>query len=356
MNHHFQDPWFLLLLVPAAVGVWRLLLRRRIRAFPLPAPRPRGTARTGRRSAYHRTWRTVLAGALPLLFGAALLLQILALARPQSGFTRRRRRVDALAIQMVVDISGSMSALDLSQDSPTGTVYRTRLEAVQETFAAFAARRPDDLIGLMTFGGYVTTQCPLTLDHDALIHTLRGVEVPRHNPADGVFVDREELLTAVGDALAAACARLAEAEPQTRIVVLLSDGVSNAGAIAPADAQAAAARLGIRVYTIGVGSSGRAPFWSVDAFGRRTLEYAHVEFDRSLLEGIAAATGGRYFGVSDLDGLEAALAEIDTLETTEVETFAVEHRVERYRLFLLPALALTALTATAGMVLRRSPM
>jgi len=355
MNHHVQTPLFLLLLIPAAVCVWRLLARRRTRAFPLPSPVPRSAARSGRTVVYSRTWRTVLAGALPLLFGAALLLQIVALARPQSGFTRRRRRVDALAIEMVVDVSGSMSALDLSVDSPTGMVYRTRLDAVKETFAAFAARRPDDLIGLITFGGYVTTHCPLTLDHDALIHALQGVDVPRSAPDEGVFVDREELLTALGDALAAACARLAAAEPRTRIVVLLTDGVSNAGAIAPADAEAVAKRLGVRVYTIGVGSSGRAPFWSVDAFGRRTLEYARVEFDRSLLEGIAAATGGRYFGVTDLAGLEAALADIDTLETTEVETLAVEVREERYRLFLLPALALTALSVTAGMYLRRSP-
>ncbi len=344
---HFANPYYFFLLPTLALAGW-FVLRRRIRtglAFSAVSALPIQRA----------TWRTVVGRVLPALYLLALLLVIIALARPQTVLSRSHRSADVIAMEMVVDISGSMNALDLSIRTPTGTKHRTRLDAVKETFSDFVEKRPDDLIGLITFGGYAVTRVPLTADLDALRHVLSGVEIPREVYVDGKVVNQEELLTAIGDALAMGCARLRDAEPVSRVIVLLSDGESNTGVVTPEAGIKLAAELGIKVYTIGIGAPGvsTAPFMAKDIFGRNTIQRANVSLDEELLRRIADQTGGKYFNVRDPRGLEEALRDIDALETTKVERDIYTQYNELFPRFLYPALILLVTVTSLNMLAAR---
>lgn len=330
----FAHPVYLLLLLPLAAAAWRVFRLRRSRGLAftglavLPAP--------------PRTWRTAALLACPALALAGMALCIVALARPQSVSSRARRTTEAIAICMAVDVSGSMQALDFGpEDNP-----KSRLDVVKETFADFVARRPDDLVALVAFAGYANSLAPLTLDHAALLHVLSGVQIPRSIiGADGAVSNQEELLTSIGDALATACARLKDAEVKSKIVVLLSDGDSNFGIVRPMDAARAAAALGIRVYTIGIGSTGSAPFPWRDALGRTFIRHVIVTMDEQLLKAIAETTGGQYFDCRNPRALRRALEEIDTLEKTEIDTLVYEQYKEWFARWLIPGLLLTAIGA-----------
>jgi Ca-activated chloride channel family protein len=279
------------------------------------------------------------------LFLLGLGALVIALARPQAFLQRTLKNTEAIAIQMVVDCSGSMEALDFS----TRDEMKSRLTVVKETFTHFIDRRNGDLIGLITFAGYASTRAPLTLDHPALLHVLNGVEVPQGVfDGSGRILNEEEMLTAIGDGLATACARL-EKTPQvkSRIVVLLTDGESNTGLIKPAQAIQIAKTLGIKVYTIGVGTTGQAPFKVRDAFGRTAIQYGQVRIDEDLLRRIAQDTGGSYFNVQDPKGLDRALTEIDKLEKTTIDSTVFNH----YRELMAPLLAagLILLAAAFGL-------
>lgn len=342
----FAQPAWLLLLLPVAACVW-LVYARRIHQGIRFAP----TQRFPRQG---RSWRKTAAQWIPALYLVALTLMAVAMARPRSLLSFSRRTADVIAIQMVVDVSGSMEALDLSTMTPLGPKYRTRLEVVKDTFAAFIAKRPDDLIGLISFGGYASTLAPLTSDHDALQHVLSGVEIPKlMHDRGGNVLNEDELLTAIGDALATACARLQDAEPVSKIIVLLSDGDSNAGIIDPETALEAARKLGVKVYTIGIGSTGRAPVRVTDALGRQTIREAWVTFDETLLRKIADGTGGIYYNVKDAKGLDAALESINALETTRVEQSIYRQYDELFTRILLPALALLLLGVSLNMFITR---
>jgi Ca-activated chloride channel family protein len=331
----------LLLLLPLALAAWRVYRRTARQGLLFSA--------TGRIPVRH-TWRTRLQPLVPLLTLAGAAACIVALARPRTVFSRTIQRADAIAIQMAVDCSGSMQALDFS----TRDQMRNRLDVVKETFARFIGARGGDLIGLVTFGGYASSRVPLTLDHDALLHTLRGVELPKDvlGP-DGQILNQEEFMTAIGDGLATACARLESADVKSRIVVLLSDGESNTGLIQPHEAARAAKALGIRVYAIGVGTTGLAPVPVRDSFGRTLIRQAEVRLDEAQLKSIAATTGGLYFNVKDPKGLERALADIDRLERTPVQSELFNRYDEHYLRFLVPGLALTLAGVTLSALLRR---
>jgi Ca-activated chloride channel family protein len=342
----FATPLAFLLLVPWALAAWRLYRRGRP-AGVLYAPFHRLPARTA-------GWRHAAARILPAVFLLGTALTIVAAARPQTFFSRERRTVDAIAMMMAVDVSGSMEALDLSERTPAGWNYLTRLDVVKRTFARFIERRPDDMIGLVTFGGYPSTRSPLTADHRALLHVLQGCEIPRADvDAQGQPVSQEELLTAIGDGLATACARLSDAEPKTRLVVLLSDGESNTGQTLPDTAAEAAAKLGIRVYTIGVGSTGKAPARGRDPFGREVIGTIDVRLDEAQLRRIASRTGGRYFNVRDGAGFREAMETIDRLETTRVERNVYRQYNERFAACLAAGAGLSLLALSAGMTLSR---
>lgn len=343
----FAHPSALLLLIPLAVAAW-FVYRRRLRQGVVFAP-------VHRLPAARRSWRTAVLAAAPALYVLGLAAAIVALARPQTMLASVRRHTESIGIVMTVDVSGSMRALDMSDVSAGRIVKeRTRLDAVKEMFAKFVGKRPDDLIGLVAFGGYASTRAPLTLDHDVLLHVLKAVEIPSETlDGKGNLVGGEEFLTAIGDGLVTACARLEHAPLASRIVVLLSDGESNTGIVEPMEALKVAAKMKVRIYTIGVGSNSDAPFKVKDMFGRDRIQMARVSIDESLLRKLAEETGGRYFNVRDAGGLESAMESINELEKTKVEKDVYRQFDEHAGGFLAPALALVGLAVLLNMGLAR---
>ena len=346
----FANPWMLLLFLPLAVAAWRLLRRGRnagIR-FSAIARLPPGNA----------GWRAKVAALTPFVLLAGLAALVLASARPRTPLAHETKSVDAIAIAMTVDVSGSMDGLDLA---PEGTDFSrptakfldyTRLSVVKRLFAEFVEKRPDDLIGLVSFGTYAATVAPLTMDHDMLLHALKGVQIPGNSyDANGNLIgDQYEANTAVGDGLATALARLKDAKPTSKIAILLSDGVSNTGAVDPKDAAAAAAKMGVKVYCIGIGTGRRVtPRLVRDNFGRYGVTGDRSAFDERQLREIATTTGGMYFPVADRDSLEKALKEIDQLETTRLDADAYDRWDEHFNLFLLVGAGLVLASVSLSM-------
>jgi len=343
----FANPFMLLLALPLAFAAWRLLRRARRHGLKFPA--------IARLPAKAAGWRAKVASATPFMMLAGLAMLVAAAARPRTPLAHERKSVDAIAIAIAVDVSGSMDALDLT---PKGVQYSrdtTRLAVVKKLFAEFVEKRPDDLIGLVTFGGYASTRSPLTADHDALLNVLRGVEIPSVAiDATGRAIAQDEQMTAIGDGLATALARLKDAKPKSKIVILLSDGVSNTGAVEPDEAAKAAAKLGVKVYAIGVGTrSRRTPIFGRDFFGRTAIQYADMTFDEKQLKSIASATGGMYFPVNDRDSLENALAEIDQLETTALDADMYDRWAEHFVSFLVPGALLVLVAVSLSMAASR---
>ena len=343
----FANPLMLLLFVPIAFAAWRLLRRGRRSGIRFSA--------VGRLPAKAAGWRAKVAALTPFMLLAGLALLALAAARPRTSLAHEKKSVDAIAIAMTVDVSGSMDALALTPKGERFSRETTRLAVVKKLFAEFVGKRPDDLIGLVTFGGYASTRSPLTADHEALLNVLKGVEIPSIAvDAQGQAIARDEQMTAIGDGLATALARLKDAKPTTKIVILLSDGVSNTGAVEPDEAAAAAAKMGVKVYAIGVGTrSRRTPIFGRDFFGRPAIQYADMTFDEKQLRTIAKRTGGTYFPVNDRDSLEKALEEIDQLETTQLDADVYNRWAEHFVPFLLAGALLVLLAVSLSMSVTR---
>ena len=297
----------------------------------------------------HGGWRARLAWLPDALIAVALLALVVALAGPRIGERFSRIEREGIAIMMIVDTSGSMSALDLS----TSERERTRLEAVQDVFQEFVlggpelAGRPDDAIGLVSFAAYADTAAPLTLDHENLVAVARNL---------AITTLREENFTAIGDALGLAVERLRESPAHSRIAVLLTDGVNNAGVETPSAAAELARSQEVKVYTIGAGSTGIAHMRVPDGRRGSTLRAVAVEIDEQTLRDIAERTGGRYFRADNADALVDVYAEIDRLERTRI----TEDRSRQYdELFHLPLLAALLFAAFAwlgrGTVFARLP-
>lgn len=341
------NPWLFLLFIPLGFAAWRLLRRGNRSGIRFSAINRLPSGAAG--------WRAVIASLSPWLLLAGLCLLLVAVTRPRSPLAHEMQAVDAIAICMTVDVSGSMDALDLTPKGEKFSRETTRLAVVKKLFAEFVEKRPDDLIGLVTFGGYASTRSPLTADHAALLNVLKGVEIPSVAlDSSGRAIGGEEQLTAVGDGLATALSRLKDAKPKSKVVILLSDGVSNTGAVEPDAAAAAAVKLGIKVYSIGVGTrSSRTPFFSRDMFGRTMIRYCDMTFDEQQLKAIASATGGMYFSVDDRDSLKKALDEINQLETTRLEADAYNRWREHFAGFLVAGVLLVLLSVSLSMVSAR---
>ena len=274
---------------------------------------------------------------------------MVALAGPRIGERTSHVQREGIAIMMVVDTSGSMSALDLS----TSSRERTRLQAVQDVFERFVLGggdlpgRPDDAIGLVSFAGYADTAAPLTLDHENLVAVARNLEITTL---------REENFTAIGDALGLAVERLRESPAESRIALLLTDGVNNAGVETPAAAAELARSQNVKVYTIGAGSTGIAHMRVPDGRRGTTLRAVAVEIDEETLRDVAERTGGRYFRADNAEALVDVYAEIDRLERTRITEDRTRQYNELYAAPLLAALLLAALGWLArGAVFARVP-
>ncbi len=325
---NFAWPYSFLLLAPLAFASWRMLRRARRSGvkFSAVANLPAKTA----------GWRARLSSFAPYILIAACALLTLAAARPRSLLGRSSRVVDAIAIVMTVDVSGSMAATDLTPRDGFVRVMKTRLDVVKEIFAGFVKARKDDLIGLVTFGGYASVKAPLTGDHEGLLHILKGVEIPRREyNAMGSVVNADETLTAIGDGLAVSLARIKDAPVKSKVIILLSDGRQVVeDAIDPEEAARAAKKYGVKIYSIGVGTD-------------------QGDFDEEQLKSIASITGARYFHVSDRKALADALSEIDSMEKTRVEVSKYERYSEYFTIPLVAGAILAALAVTLQMAASR---
>jgi Ca-activated chloride channel family protein len=259
-----------------------------------------------------------------------LLLLVLVLARPQRTRLLPPDTAPATDIMLCLDISDSMRSLDFTPAD--------RLGAALEVLRRFVADRPADRLGLTLFAAEAVTQCPLTLDHNALLTALDNVRIG--------LVD--ESRTAVGDGLAAAVARLRKSAAKSKVVVLLTDGRANAGAVDPETAARAAAALGVRVHTVGAGAPGGGLMPVEDPFfGKRLVRLPQNELDEATLGKVAALTGGRYFRAKDLEGLKSIYAEIDRLEKTDVAVPPTVENEDLYFPLLLAAFLTLGLNALA---------
>ena len=271
----------------------------------------------------------------------ALACLILALARPQLGKTITRTQASGVDIMLVIDVSRSM----LAEDFTIGGQRANRLEAIKRVTDQFIEGRPNDRIGIVAFAGRPYLVSPLTLDHDWLTQNLDRTRI-------GLVEDG----TAIGSALAAASNRLKDKEAKSKLIVLLTDGDNNMGRVTPLTAAEAAKALGIKVYTIGAGSRGNAPFPFVDPFGRTVYRQIPVEFNEESLKEIAAMTGGSYFRATDTQSLEGIFREIDELEKSQVEIQKVAQYRDLFPWFVLVGTVLLAAETFLGQTIwRRLP-
>jgi Ca-activated chloride channel family protein len=348
----FQDPlWLLLAVGLLALGL--LAIRRQRRAAVLYSD-------VSLLVSLPKTFALRIKRLLPWTRLAGMALVIVALARPQQGLQEFRIRTEGVAIQMCLDRSGSMQAMDFQLDGQ----QVNRLEAVKRVFRDFVAGkgklpgRPDDLVGLIDFCGYADAKCPLTLDHGALLQVVDSIEIsqlarnlnrrdferlPQELQQKLAEQLREEQATAIGDAVALAVDRLKDVKAKSKVVILLSDGENTAGVVDPADAADAAKAFGIRIYSVGIGSTGWAPFPDTDGFGRVVLRPQAVRLDEQTLTKLAETTGGKYFNAQDTQALENVYAEIDQLEKTLSEGRLYTEYRELYQYAMFPGLGLILL-------------
>ncbi|MFK7822456.1 MAG: VWA domain-containing protein [Planctomycetaceae bacterium] len=276
------------------------------------------------------TWRSRLRPFIPWLRVIGLTCIVIALARPQAGIKGFRERREGIAIQICLDRSSSMSA----EDFQLGNELVDRLTAVKDVIKRFVqgdddtglSGRVDDQIGLIAFGGFSEVRCPATLDHDVFQEILADVNLPEpERDADGDVLRSgynlytEEGATAIGDALAMSADQLRKSDAKTKIIILLSDGEHNAGVLSPDQAIEVAKEFGIRVYSIGVGSSGRRFVRFVSPSGEVGYRPIPLKLDEETLKKIASQTGGKYFHANNTDALVDVYREINELEKTSTE-------------------------------------
>lgn len=285
--------------------------------------------------------RVMLSESMIYLRALALALMIFAAARPQAPIKETRIYVEGVDIVLVVDASGSMHAMDFEM----GGKRVDRLTVVKSVVPQFIERRPNDRIGMVAFSALAYTVCPLTLDHDWLEKNLERVHI-------GMIEDG----TAIGSAISCALNRLKDSEAKNKLIVLLTDGRNNAGSISPMAAAEAAKSLGVKIYTIGAGTKGMAPFPMKDMFGNVVLQPVEIQLDDELLQKIADLTGGRYFRATDTRSLWQVYDDIDKLEKTKIEDIGYMKYNELFGAFLFPALFLIlGEIILSNTILRRIP-
>ncbi|NLC87026.1 MAG: VWA domain-containing protein [Bacteroidales bacterium] len=307
---HPEYLWLLLLLIPLIV--WYIVRLSKMQAsFKLAST----NAFKGLRPSLKVYMRH-----LPFLLRViSIALIIVVIARPQSVNSWEETESQGIDIVLALDVSGSMLSQDLQPD---------RLQAAKKVAAEFVTDRKNDNIGLVVFAGETFTQCPLTTDHSVLLNLLNEIEF-------GLIEDG----TAIGLGLATSVNRLKESESESRVVILLTDGTNNRGQIAPLTAADMARSYGIRVYTVGVGTTGMAPTPVQTPFGVR-MQNLPVEIDEKTLTEIAAMTGGQYFRAQDTEGLRQVYEEIDEMEKYLISVQNVTQRQEMFLPFALVAMAL----------------
>jgi Ca-activated chloride channel family protein len=311
-NIHFVQPFWLIFLLVIPLLDW--ISRRRWKYFDpallLPSVESIGT---------FRTWKTRLNKILPYLRLLALALLVMALARPQRTLKEEEVKAEGIDIMLAMDLSSSMLARDFRPD---------RLEASKVVASDFVEKRPYDRFGIVAFSGEAFTQCPLTTDHRVVKEFLASLQC-------GFLEDG----TAIGMGLATAVNRIKDSPAKSKVVILLTDGVNNAGYIQPLTAAEIAQEFNVKVYTIGVGSTGEAltPVRKRND-GKFIFGLAKVEIDEQLLRQISQMTSGKYFRATSEAALSDIYAEIDRLEKTEIDVTAFKRYSDEFHYFIAAAL------------------
>jgi len=329
----WHNPLILILIPLALIPALYVKMRRRDPALLFSSGelvkglRPSFKVILGRNSAYIRC--------------AALALIILALARPQSSIEGSIIETEGIDIVLAVDVSTSM----LAEDFKLGARRQNRLGAAKKVMEEFIGRREHDRIGLVAFAGRAYTVCPLTLDYIWLLQNLDRIEI-------GIMEDG----TAIGSGLSSALNRIRETEAKSKIIILLTDGINNAGRISPIVAAEAAEALNVKVYTVGAGTRGMAPYPMKDMFGRVVYQAINIPIDEEALKKIAAKTGGIYFRATNTETLREIYRHIDSLEKTPIKEKGYKEYKELFGIFLIPALVLIILEILLNnTILRRLP-
>jgi Ca-activated chloride channel family protein len=319
----FAHPYFLLLLLLLPLAAWLKGKRGQPPAFVYSSVQLlRGVLNIS---------RTRAGGFLPALRWLALALFIIALSQPR--LTTSETKITASGVDIVVafDLSGSMAA----EDFEIRGQRVNRLDMARAVLRKFIEQRPNDRIGLVVFATEAYTATPLTLDHDFLLQNLNRLEL-------GTIPANQ---TAIGSALATAVNRLRELKSKSKIVILMTDGVNNAGKVAPLTAAEAAQALAVKVYTIGVGTRGQAPVPAGrNPFtGEKTYQMQPVDIDEQTLKAIAKSTEGKYYRADNAERFAAIYAEIDKLEKTEADVRKYAHHQELFAWIISPGLVLLLL-------------
>ncbi len=309
----FANPYFLwlLLLVPAMAAFRIFYLSKKTSQVKYSGTGPFKGIKPTLRQRF-----TMLPFVLRLL---AFALAIVAIARPQSTSSGQNVTTEGIDIVMAIDVSSSMLAEDLKPN---------RIEAAKKVAESFIDSRPNDRVGLVIFGGESFTQCPLTTDHAVLKNLLGSIE-------SGLLADG----TAIGEGLATAVNRIRKSTAKSKVIILLTDGVNNIGAIAPETAGEIAKTFGIRVYTIGVGTRGLAPYPFKTPFGIQ-YQNTEVQIDEEVLQKIANETDGKYFRATNTPKLKEIYDSIDKLEKTKIDVTEFRNHTEEFYPWALAALLL----------------
>ena len=316
----FRYPLVLLMILFVPVLVIILVNRRSDPTFAFPSLELLEGLKPTMRSRMSR---------LPIyLRAAAIVLLILAFARPQSILEGTKTISEGVDMVLALDTSTSM----LAEDFTVRGSRVNRFDLVRDVVKEFVAKRKDDRIGMVAFAGRAYTVCPLTTDYSWFNENL-----------DRVSVGMIEDATAIGSAIASSCNRLRTSKTKSKIIILLTDGANNAGMISPVMAAEAAKALGIKIYTICVGRKGLSPYPFRDAYGRKVYQNIPIEIDEEVLKKIATITGGKYYLASDSETLRRIYDDINKLEKSTIEHFGYKEYSELFYYFLIPGLILLLL-------------
>jgi len=327
-NIEFANPeylWFLTVLIPMiAWYVWRR--KKSVASMNVSSLE----AFSGKRP----PWRYILRHVLFAVRLACVALIIVVIARPQSTDSWEEQKTEGIDIAIALDISGSMLAEDFRPN---------RIEAAKNIGMEFVSSRPDDNIGLVVFAGESYTQCPLTIDHAVLLNLFGSIK-------SGLIDDG----TAIGLGLATAVNRLRDSKAVSKVIILLTDGENNMGSISPTTAAEFAKEFGIRVYTIGVGKKGKAPYPFKTAFGTTVYQDIDVNIDEETLTQIAEMTDGKYFRATDNESLRNIYAEIDKMEKTQLDVKSFSKPREEYMPILVWAFILLLIEQILGLTVLKN--
>ena len=329
----FKEPWILLLFPVIAAVLY--LARRKITSSSI---RFSSEALVG---PVRPTLKLILSRNLFWLKMAVVLLFVLALAQPRIPLGETKVRTEGIDIVLTIDSSGSM----LAEDFKIGRLRQNRLEVVKKVVEQFIKERKNDRIGMIAFAARAYTVCPLTLDHPWLIKNLARIKI-------GAIEDG----TAIGSAISSSLNRLKDNQAKSKIIILLTDGINNAGRISPLTAAEVARALGIKIYTIGAGTKGLAPYPMQGLWGEKIYQNVKIEIDEDMLKEVARISGGKYFRATDTKSLEKIYQEIDSLEKTPIEEAGFQEYKELFPLLVIWGLIILALEIIlSNTILRKMP-